>query len=149
MQDVLQVNINVKYLDPDMPKIKIIEKGDWIDLVNVEDVRIYQHEHKYIRLGVIIQLPEDYEALLLPRSSTFKKFGILIANSMGVIDNSYRGPEDEWMLSAYNPNNYDVTIPKYTRIAQFRIIENQPKINIIEIDEVTDDSRGGFGSTGN
>ncbi len=145
----MDLNINVKYLDPEMPKIKIIDKGDWIDLVNVEDVRIYQHEHAYIKLGVIIQLPEGYEALLLPRSSTFKKYGILVANSMGVIDNSYRGPKDEWMLSAFNPNNSEVTIPKYTRIAQFRVIENQPKITITEIDEITDDSRGGFGSTGN
>ena len=141
------LSINVKYLDPDMPKIEIIDKGDWIDLCTVEYTQMYSGEFKLIPLGVIIQIPEGYEALLLPRSSTFKKWGIIVANSMGVIDNSYRGPEDQWMLAAYGTK--DIEIPKYTRIAQFRLLENQPKININEITEITEDSRGGFGSTGN
>ncbi len=130
--------INVKYLDPEMPKIKIIDNGDWIDLCTINYTQIQPGEFKLIPLGVVIQIPEGYEALLLPRSSTFKKYGILVANSMGVIDNSYRGPEDQWMLAVYGTK--EIEIPKYTRIAQFRLLKNQPKITINEIDEVTDDS---------
>ena len=136
----------IKYLDPEMPKIKQLECGDWIDLCCVEDVDMKQGEFKLIKLGVVMELPSGYEALLLPRSSTFKKYGILTANSMGVIDNSYCGPEDEWMLAAFATR--DTHIDKYTRIAQFRILQNQPAVSVIEVEEVGGKSRGGFGSTG-
>lgn len=138
--------IEIKYLDPNMPKITKISQGDWIDLSCVDDIDMKAGEFKLIKLGVVIRLPEGYEGLLLPRSSTFKKYGIIVANSMGVIDNSYCGPEDEWMLAAYAVR--DTHIDKYTRICQFRIIENQPPIVIKEVDDLGTKSRGGFGSTG-
>lgn len=138
--------IKIKYLTDKIDKIEKINNGDWIDLRNAEDIDMKAGEFKLIPLGVVIQLPEGYEALLLPRSSTFKKYGLILANSMGVIDNSYRGPEDQWFFAAYATR--DIQIPANTRIAQFRIIENQPSIFIEEIDEIKDPSRGGFGSTG-
>ena len=140
------MEVNVKYLDNNMPRLEHIKGGDWIDLSCVEDIDMKQGEFKLIHLGVIIGLPNGYEGLLLPRSSTFKKYGIILANSMGVIDNSYRGPEDEWMMAAYATR--DIHVDKYTRIAQFRIMKNQPYFALNEVKEVSDTSRGGFGSTG-
>lgn len=142
----MSLTIKIKYLDPDMPRITEIEKGDWIDLYTREDIPITTGIQTLINLGVIIQLPEGYEAILAPRSSTFKKFGVLQTNSIGVIDNSYRGPDDVWMMPVFGTR--DIVIPKHTRIAQFRIIENQPKVNIVEINDINEESRGGFGSTG-
>lgn len=138
--------LKVKYIDQDMPKITSIDKGDWIDLYTLDNVYITKGFSELISLGVIIKLPEGYEAILAPRSSTFKKFGIIQTNSIGVIDNSYCGPDDVWKMSVYGTR--DAFIPKYTRIAQFRIIKNQPDLSIVEIDEVNGESRGGFGSTG-
>ena len=140
------MEIIVKYFDPKMPKLEKITKGDWIDLYCVEDVVMHQGVYRLIPLGVAMKLPEGYEAIVAPRSSTFKKYGILQANSIGVIDNSYSGPDDQWMFPAYA--TMQTRINKYERICQFRILESQPEIEFREVVDLDDANRGGFGSTG-
>lgn len=137
--------IKIKYLS-DIEKIKCIEKGDWIDLRTANDIYLEQGEYRPIPLGVAIQLPKGYEALVAPRSSTFKNFGIIQANSLGIIDETYCGNNDQWHFPAYATRN--VYIPKNTRICQFRIIEHQPEVILEEVEELNNENRGGIGSTG-
>lgn len=139
------VEIPIRYL-PGSPVLEITEKGDWIDLYCYEDTTLHAGERAYISQGVSMALPEGYEAIVAPRSSTFKRWGILQSNSIGVIDNSFRGNEDVWQFPAYATR--DVTIPKGTRICQFRIQEKQPKINFTPVLDLNNESRGGLGSTG-
>ena len=138
--------ILIKYVKIGVDKIEPFEIGDWIDLRVAEDITLKAGDFKLIPLGVAMKLPNGYEALVIPRSSTFKKYGIIQANSVGLIDESYCGNNDEWHFPAYA--TMDISIPKNTRICQFRIIEHQPRINLIEVAELTDLNRGGFGSTG-
>ena len=138
--------INIKYVKDGMEKIEQIENGDWIDLRLAEDVTLEAGEFKLIPLGVAMMLPKGYEALVIPRSSTFKKYGIIQANSIGLIDETYYGNNDEWHFPAYSTRN--ISIPKNTRICQFRIIEHQPPVGIVEVTELSEVNRGGFGSTG-
>ena len=137
--------IKIKYF-ADIQKIEKIMQGDWIDLRAAADVTLKKDEMSIIPLGVGMILPEGYEALVVPRSSTPKKFGIICANSMGIIDNSYSGNTDEWKFPAIAIR--DTTIKKGDRICQFRIIKNQPPIIFEEVDHMNEKSRGGFGSTG-
>ena len=97
-------------------------------------------------LGVAIALPEGYEAHIVPRSSTFKNYGILQTNSMGVVDYTYRGDGDQWRMPAYATR--DVTIEKNARICQFRIMKNQPRLTFTKVEHLDGPDRGGFGSTG-
>ena len=129
-----------------MRPIKLLECGDWIDLRAAEDVEIKAGNYKMIPLGVAMELPKGYEAFMLPRSSTFKKYGVILANSMGVIDESYCGDSDEWNFLAYALK--DTVIPKNERICQFRIVEHQPKVNLVEVVTLGNKNRGGIGSTG-
>lgn len=122
------------------------EKGDWIDLRANEDYSLKAGDFTLIRLGVAMRLPEGYEAHLAPRSSTFKKWYILQVNSVGVIDNSYSGDNDEWMMPVYATE--DTTITRGDRICQFRIIKRQPEIVFNKVDRLDDVDRGGFGTTG-
>ena len=138
--------IKIKYVKGGMEKIKQINNSDWIDLRIAEDVHLEPNELKIIPLGIAMKLPEGYEALVIPRSSTFKKYGIIQANSISLIDESYCGDNDEWKFPAYATR--EVFIPKNTRICQFRIIKHQPIIGFIEINHLSDKNRGGFGSTG-
>lgn len=138
--------INIKYVKDGMEKIEIISGGDWIDLRIAEDVTLKAGEFKLIPLGVAMMLPKGYEALMIPRSSTFKNYGIIQANSIGLIDESYCGNNDEWHFPAYATR--DIEILKNTRICQFRIIEHQPPVVIEEVTELSEINRGGFGSTG-
>jgi len=140
------MNVYIKYFSDDIVRIEKISKGDWIDLRSAEDVELKAGELKAIRLGVGMILPEGYEAHVAPRSSTFKNFGIIQTNSVGVIDNSYCGEEDEWRMAAYALR--DTVIRKNDRICQFRIIEKQPEFEFVEVEHLKDESRGGFGSTG-
>lgn len=140
------MNVYIKYFGDDIVRIEKISKGDWIDLRSAEDVELKAGELKAIRLGVGMILPEGYEAHVAPRSSTFKNFGIIQTNSVGVIDNSYCGEEDEWRMAAYALR--DTVIRKNDRICQFRIIEKQPEFEFVEVEHLKDESRGGFGSTG-
>ena len=142
--------INVKYHFDKYPefteKLEILENGDFIDVRASEKVELKTGEFKLIPLGISVKLPEGYYAELCPRSSTFKKYGILQTNSIGIIDESYCGEEDIWKMPVYATR--DVTIDANDRIAQFRIVKKEDSISIKEVDHMEDESRGGFGSTG-
>lgn len=143
-----EMEIKIKYLR-EIPKLKYIggeQKSNWIDLYCGQDVRLVKGELRAIPLGVAMQLPEGYEAIVAPRSSTIKNYKILMANSIGIIDESYCGDRDEWLFPAYATE--DTFIPARTRIAQFRIIEHQPKIDFKTVDKLGNAERGGYGSTG-
>ena len=139
--------ITVKYFHEDMEPLCYVDgKSDWIDLRATEEVTLKAGEFALIPLGVAMALPEGYEAHLAPRSSTFKNYGILQANSMGVVDCSYCGDNDQWRMPVYATR--DVTIPKGARICQFRIVENQPALRFTRVESLGGPDRGGFGSTG-
>lgn len=137
--------IKIKYLRDIMP-IECIENGDWIDLRAAIDMHIYSGEYALIPLGVAMELPEGYEAIVAPRSSTFKNYGIILANSIGVIDESYCGENDEWHFPAFAVHHAE--IHKNDRICQFRIIKHQPKVGFITVEHLGNVDRGGIGSTG-
>lgn len=137
--------IRIKYMRG-VQKIERFNVGDWIDLRAAEDVHLMPGEFKLIPLGVAMELPEGYEALVAPRSSTFKKHGVLLANSIGIIDESYKGDNDEWHFPAFAV--HDTFITKNERICQFRIIKHQPMIFLKEVDSLGNEDRGGLGSTG-
>lgn len=137
--------IRIKYVR-DVEQITQLSIGDWTDLRAAETVELKAGEYKLIPLGVAMELPTGYEAIVAPRSSTFKHHGILLANSLGVIDNSYCGDGDEWRFLAYATR--DVVIRKNERICQFRIQKNQPKIKFEVVESLDNDDRGGIGSTG-
>lgn len=139
------MQIKIKYLT-DIDRIEKIKVGDMIDLRCAEDIEMHKGEFKLIPLGVAMELPEGYEAHVYPRSSTFKKHKILLSNSVGVIDCSYNGDGDQWQFPAYAME--DTFIPKNTRICQFRIFENQPNIELVEVESLGNENRGGIGSTG-
>lgn len=138
-------DIKVKYFT-DIEPLQQIEGGDWIDLRAAEDVEMKAGDFKLIPLGVAMELPEGYEAHAVPRSSTFKKWGVIQTNHMGVLDHSYKGDNDQWMFPALAMR--DTVIHKNDRICQFRIVENQPNLNFITVDHLENPDRGGFGSTG-
>ena len=137
--------IKIKYLRG-VQKIERFNVGDWIDLRAAEEVELKAGEYKLIPLGVAMELPQGYEALVAPRSSTFKKLGIMMGNSLGIIDESYKGDNDEWHFPAYAVR--DTVIHKNERICQFRIISHQPLIHLKEVESLGNKDRGGFGSTG-
>lgn len=141
-----KLELKVKYFSKEIEKLTREKVGDWIDLRAAETVELRAGESKLIPLGVGMILPEGYEAHIVPRSSTFKTWGIIQTNHMGVIDNSYSGDNDQWRFPAYATR--DTIIKKGDRICQFRIVENQPDFNIVEVEKLNDSSRGGFGSTG-
>jgi dUTP pyrophosphatase len=140
------MTIKIKYHNSELVKIGKIEAGDWVDLRAAETVEMKAGEHRLISLGVSMKLPEGYEAHVAPRSSTFKNWGILMTNSVGVIDNSYSGTNDIWKFSAYATR--DTRVELNDRICQFRIIERMPAVSFEEVDTLDDVDRGGFGSTG-
>lgn len=137
--------IKIKYLR-DIQKIEKISVGDWIDLRAAEEVTMKAGEFRMIPLGVAMELPAGYEALVAPRSSTFKKYGVILANSIGIIDETYKGDNDEWNFLAFAVR--DTEIKKNERICQFRIIKHQPTIHLIEVETLGNPDRGGIGSTG-
>lgn len=138
--------IEVKYLRDGIQEIEQIANGDWVDLRTAEDIHMQKGDFALIPLGVAMKLPSNCEALIIPRSSTFMKYGIIMSNSVGLIDESYFGDDDEWKFPAYAISS--VYIPKNTRICQFRIIEHQPPITFRGTEHLSNKSRGGFGSTG-
>lgn len=140
------MKIEIKYFDKEIKKLEKISIGDWIDLRAAESVELKKGEFALISLGVGMKLPEGYEAWVVPRSSTFKNFGVLQTNSFGVIDNSYCGDEDCWMFPALAVR--DTVIKKGDRICQFRIAKNQQVIEFEEVEHLAGVNRGGFGSTG-
>lgn len=138
--------IKIKYFTDKIDKLSKIEKGDWIDLRSAETVELKVGEFKLIPLGFAMQLPEGYEAHVVPRSSTFKNFGIVQTNHQGVIDNSYCGDNDQWFMPALAVR--DTKINVNDRICQFRIMKKQPTINFEEVEVLGNNNRGGIGSTG-
>lgn len=138
--------ILIKYHNPLLEKIKKIKTGDWIDLRAAEDVILKAGEFKIISLGVSMKLPDGYEAHVVPRSSTFKKWGILQTNHMGVVDNSYSGDNDIWGMPVFAVRDTKININD--RICQFRIVKTQPEIEFTEVLKLEGIDRGGFGSTG-
>ena len=136
----------VKYHNSRIDKIKKVEKGDWIDLRAAETVRLKAGEFRLISLGISVKLPEGYEVHIAPRSSTFRNWGILQVNSVGVVDESYCGEGDLWMMPVYATR--DTVISENDRICQFRIVEKMPELTITEVESLSGPDRGGFGSTG-
>ena len=139
------MKIKVKYHSNIYPLEKR-ENGDWIDLRVAEDVSMKAGEFKLISLGVSMQLPDGYEALIVPRSSTFKNWGVLQTNHCGVIDNSYCGDNDIWMFPALATR--DVCIEKNSRICQFRIQQKMQYVSFETVDNLGNPDRKGFGSSG-
>lgn len=144
------MNIKIKFFNDTYEGENALKSADkkqnWIDLRASETVEIKKGEFKLIPLGIAMQLPEGYEALIVPRSSTFKNFGIIETNSMGVIDETYCGDNDQWFFPAYALR--DTIINKGERICQFRIIEHQPNFSFEEVEAMNNEDRGGHGSTG-
>lgn len=141
------MKIDIKYTDPHVEELAFIEdKSDWIDLRAAETVELKSGEYKLISLGVAMKLPEGYEALLAPRSSTFKSFGVLQPNSPGVIDNTYCGDNDIWKFPALAMR--DTIIHKGDRICQFRVVPKMGHVKFNKVTKLEAKDRGGFGSTG-
>lgn len=147
MKNQTNQKIQIIYHEPGMEKLGFVGgKSDWIDLYAAENVFLQPGEFALISLGVSMKLPEGYEAHLAPRSSTFKNWGIIQTNSIGVIDNSYSGTNDIWRMPVFATR--ETVIKKGDRIAQFRIIEKQPNVVFEEVTSLDSKNRGGFGSTG-
>ena len=141
------INLKVKYFSEDIEKLRYIDgKSDWIDLRSAADVELEAGEFKLIPLGIAIELPHGYEAHVVPRSSTFKNFGVLQVNSMGVIDETYCGDNDQWFMPVLAVR--DTKICVNDRICQFRIMEHQPALTFEQVDNLEGADRGGFVSTG-
>lgn len=139
--------IRIKYFTGAIERLTYIDgKSDWIDLRASEEVTLKAGEFCLIPLGVAMELPEGYEAHVVPRSSTFKNYGIIQTNSCGIIDGTYCGDDDMWRMPVYAVR--DTVIHVNDRICQFRIFENQPKITFDEVESLGNKNRGGFGSTG-
>lgn len=139
--------INIKYFTDKIDKLTYIDgKSDWIDLRCAETIGLKAGEFKLIPLGVAMQLPKGYEAHIVPRSSTFKNFGIIQTNHQGVVDESYCGDNDQWFMPVLATK--DTIISVNDRICQFRIMEKQPEISFNIVESLNNDDRGGFGSTG-
>lgn len=139
------MKIKVKYHTDILP-LEMNEKGDWVDLRAAEDMKLWGGYYYYIPLGISVELPEGYEAHVAPRSSTFKNWGIIQTNSVGIIDNSYCGDNDIWMMPVYATRFTE--IKKNDRVCQFRIVKKQPHLEFETVDYLGNDDRGGFGITG-
>lgn len=153
------LTVRVLYKDNQMPRLAMCSKGNWVDVrvVNIDGKQWFEHNNSFyipyfageyllLRLGFALQMPVGYEAHLVPRSSTFKTYGFIQTNGMGVIDWTYRGPDDEWCMPVFTTS--DGVIMKYDRVGQFRLMPAMGEIKIQEVDEFNEPNRGGFGSTG-
>lgn len=136
--------IKIRYIDS--PALEQNKKGGCIDLYNANEITLKKGEWGFIHLGVSMKLPDGYDALLLPRSSTFKRYGILLTNGTGYIDNIFNGQDDEWLACVLATR--DITIPKGVRCFQFRLLEQQANITFEKTDNLNSNNRGSYGSTG-
>lgn len=146
METIDRKLITIKYHVEGLEPVKQAHDSEWCDLRSAETVELKKGDFKLIDLGVSIALPEGFEAILAPRSSTFKNYGVIMSNSIGIIDHLYKGNEDHWMMPVYATR--DTIINKNDRICQFRIQECQPTLYFSETDDMGNESRGGLGSTG-
>ena len=141
------ISVKIKYLSDKIEKLRYIDgKSDWIDLRCAEEITLKQGEFKLIPLGIAMELPQGYEAHIVPRSSTFKNFGIIQTNHMGVVDESYCGDNDQWFMPAFALR--DTVIHVNDRICQFRLMAHQPALSFTECEHLGNADRGGIGSTG-
>lgn len=142
------MQIKVKY-DEGMEPITQAHEGEWYDLRAAEDVTLWAGDSYSISLGVAMELPKGYEAIVAARSSLFKNYGLIMVNGIGVIDNAYCGNNDIWHFPVFKLTGEPITIHKNDRIAQFRLLYNTPsQTEIVTVDSLTNSNRGGFGSTG-
>lgn len=152
------MKIRIKYFE-ESTKLKKIAKGNWIDVYANKDVFVKVNERAMIPLGFALELPRGWEAHLAPRSSTFKTWGIIQTNSVGVVDDTYIGDNDQWHMPVYclegkgtelidGEEIKGTWIRKGDKIAQFRIMEVMPEIEFDEVESFGNSDRGGFGSTG-
>lgn len=140
------MQIKIKYFTDQIDKLAKITQGDWIDLRSAETIALKAGDFKLIPLGIAMQLPAGYEAHIAPRSSSFKNWGILQTNSIGIIDNSYCGDNDQWLMPVYATR--DTIINQNDRICQFRIVKNQEPVEFVTVEHLDNSDRGGYGSTG-
>ena len=140
------LNIDIVYHNPNMPKHEKVDNGDWIDLRASVGGAFKKGDFALIDLGVSMRLPEGYEAHIAPRSSTFKHWGIIQCNSVGVVDNSFSGTNDVWKMPCFFTR--DTVIEPNDRICQFRIIKKMEPVSFTEVTELDNTDRGGFGSSG-
>ncbi|MCR5369637.1 MAG: dUTP diphosphatase [Clostridium sp.] len=141
------MEIKIHYLSPEIEELRYIDgKSDWIDLRAAVDISLKKGEYGLIPLGIAMELPEGYEAHIVPRSSTFRNFGIIQTNSMGIIDETYCGDNDQWFFPAYALRDTEIHVND--RICQFRIMEHQPALKFVKTDRLGHEDRGGYGSTG-
>ena len=139
--------IRIKYHSDQVDKLDYIEgKSDWIDLRSAQEVTMQKGDFCLIDLGVSVQLPKGYEMLIAARSSTFKNYGLIQTNAVGVVDESYCSDEDHLKWPCYATR--DTTVHVNDRICQFRILRHQPEICFEEVETLGNKTRGGFGSTG-
>lgn len=142
------MQIKIRYTDP-MCEIQALNTAsrNWIDLCTSKSVSYEKGDIIKIPLGVAMELPKGYEAYVLPRSSTPLKYGLIIPNGMGIIDETYNGNDDVWHFIAYAVR--DGFVPCYARIAQFRIVKRMGRVSFKTVERLNNKNRGGFGSTGN
>ena len=144
---MMEKTMRIKYHSDEIEKLEYIAgKSDWIDLRVAENVTLQKRELRLISMGLSVQVPDGYEMLLAPRSSTFKNFGLIQTNSLGIIDESYCGDHDIIRMPVYATRDTELHVND--RICQFRIFEHQPHIVFEEVGALGDQDRGGFGSTG-
>lgn len=138
--------IQILYHSKEIQKIEKISKGDWIDLRAAEEVHLKKGDYKLISLGISMKLPQGYEVHIAPRSSTFKNFGLIQTNGVGIVDGSYCSEKDIYKMPVLAVR--DTVVHVNDRICQFRIMKNQPEICFEEVEHLSGEERGGFGSTG-
>lgn len=144
------MKIKIKYLQ-DATRMNKITKGNWIDVYAYEDTFVPEGERAMINLGFALELPKGWEGHLAPRSSTFKTWGIIQTNSVGVVDDTYIGDNDIWHMPVYCLQAKDENgtwIKTGDKIGQFRIMEVMPEIEFEEVESFGNQDRGGFGTTG-
>lgn len=155
------MKIRIKYFEG-ATRLQKIKKGNWIDVYANKDVFVKVGERAMIPLGFAMELPEGWEAHIAPRSSTFKTWGIIQTNSVGVVDDTYIGDNDQWHMPVYCLQGKHIEknlselldasegtwIRKGDKIGQFRIMEVMPEIEFEEVESFGNDDRGGFGTTG-
>lgn len=152
------MELRIKYFKG-ATKLKQIKKGNWIDVYARKDVFVPEGERAMVPLGFALELPKGYEGHLAPRSSTFKTWGVIQTNSVGVVDDTYIGDNDEWMMPVYclqgknevlrgTGKSKGTLIHQGDKIGQFRIMESMPQIVFNEVESLENEDRGGFGTTG-